>query len=131
MPGESVAKFFGRAYGTIERWTSAHRRRPSIPGGPAPRITLRMALDITGYEKHLTGSSQNIAMGGMLIEADGPLSIGEPVQIGFVLPDGPQINIPAVVCRKQKPTVAIRFDVTDPQREIIQRWVEARLKHAS
>jgi hypothetical protein len=67
----------------------------------------------------------------MLIVADGPLSVGEPVEIGFKLPDGPRINIPAVVCRKQSLALAIRFDVTDPQREVIQRWVETQVQHAS
>jgi hypothetical protein len=132
MSGQGIAKFFGRAYGRIEKWKSAARRhRPGIQGGPAPRVLLRMPVQIKGHEKQLTGSSQNIAMGGMLIEADGPLSVGEPVQIGFKLPDGPNISIPAVVCRKQNPTLAIRFDVTDPQRELIQRWVESQLKPAS
>ena len=131
MAGKNIATFFGRAYGKLEKWKSANRQRPGIPGGPAPRILVRVPIEIDGYEKHLTGSSQNIAMGGMLIEADGPLSVGEPVQVGFKLPDGPKINIPAVVCRKQNPTLAIRFDVTDPQRELIQQWVESNLKSAS
>jgi hypothetical protein len=131
MSGQGIARFFGRAYGRLEKWKTARRHRPGIPGGPAPRVLLKMPVEINGYEKHLTGSSQNIAMGGMLIEADGPLSVGEPVEIGFKLPDGPKINIPAVVCRKQSLFLAIRFDVTDPQRELIQRWVESQLQHAS
>jgi hypothetical protein len=131
MAGQIIARLFGRAYGRLEKWKSSNRQRPGIPGGPAPRVLVRMPIEINGYEKRLTGSSQNIAMGGMLIEADGPLSVGEPVNIGFKLPDGPKISIPAVVCRKQNPTLAIRFDVTDPQRELIQQWVESHLKSAS
>jgi hypothetical protein len=130
MPGQGIARLFGRAYGQLEKWKSARQHRPGRQGVP-PRIVLRLPVEIKGHEKHLTGSSQNIAMGGMLIEADGPLSVGEPVQIGFKLPDGPKISIPAVVCRKQNPTLAIRFDVTDPQRELIQQWVESQLKPAS
>jgi hypothetical protein len=131
MAGQGIAKFFGKAYGRLEKWNTARRHRPAVPGGPAPRILVSMPVEITGHEKRLTGSSQNIAMGGMLIVADGPLSVGEPVEIGFKLPDGPRINIPAVVCRKQSLALAIRFDVTDPQREVIQRWVETQVQHAS
>lgn len=130
MSGQGIAKFFGRAVGRLEKWKSARQHRPGRQGVP-PRIILRLPVEIRGHEKQMKGSTQNIAMGGMLIEADGPLSVGEPVQIGFDLPDGPHISIPAVVCRKQNPTLAIRFDVTDPQRELIQQWVEAHLKHAS
>ncbi len=90
-----------------------------------PRAPLSVKVEIAGYKHTVTGVSKNIAVGGMLLTPDGQLSVGEPVHVTFTLPDGTAIAIAGAVCRLQAGDVAIRFDATDRQRLLIERWVES------
>jgi PilZ domain len=91
-----------------------------------PRVPLVTQVQIQAHQRSLTASSKNVAIGGMLLKPSDHLSVGEPVQLSFVLPDGPAISIAAVVCRRQRDHVAVRFDVSDKQRFLVAKWVEER-----
>ncbi len=120
-----VLYFVWRSHGKPHRSLPAevqqqlHRelRRP-------PRVALATAVEIAAYQRNITGISKNVAVGGMLLTPSGRLSVGEPVQVSFVLPDDTHISIPGAVCRLQGDDVAIRFDAADKQRFLIERWVE-------
>jgi hypothetical protein len=88
-----------------------------------PRAPLVTTVEIRIQQGTVTGASRNIALGGMLLKPDGHLSVGQPVHVSFTLPDGPQIDISAVVCRRQGEHVAVRFDAQDKQRFLIDSWV--------
>src|SRR5512141_3220537 len=80
-----------------------HRER-RVP----PRINCETAISIAANRRLITGTSVNIAIGGVLLRASAPLSVGEPVSVSFDLPDGPHIEIPGAICRKQGEHVAVK-----------------------
>ncbi|MFB3813771.1 MAG: PilZ domain-containing protein [Terriglobales bacterium] len=95
-----------------------------------PRVPLAVSVEITAHQRTVAAQSKNIAIGGMLLTPDKRLFAGEPVEVSFVLPDGPAIRIPGAVCRLQAADAAIRFDATDAQRFLVGSWVDARVaKH--
>ena len=61
----------------------------------------------------------------MLLKADEPLWLGEPVEVSFALPDGARIVIAGAVCRLQRDCAAIQFDAGDARRVAIERWIDA------
>ncbi len=99
-----------------------HRER-RVP----PRVKCQTAISILANRRVVTGTSVDIAIGGVLLHASEPLSVGEPVNVSFDLPDGPHIDIPGAICRKQGENVAVKFDFVTDQRALIQRWVDSRL----
>lgn len=96
-----------------------HRER-RVP----PRISCATDVSIVAGRRTLSATSLNVAIGGILLKPSGTLSIGEPVHVSFQLPDGPKIDIPGAVCRKQGEHVAVKFDVVTEQRALIQQWVD-------
>jgi hypothetical protein len=92
----------------------------------SPRVELLVPVDIKGHQRTTTGASRNISTGGMLVKAEIRLSSGEPVEVAFVLPDGPRIEMQGVVCRLQGEQAGIRFDPAHRQIPLIERWIEQR-----
>ena len=82
-------------------------------------------------ERILAARSYQLGGGGMAFSGVTELQISQPIELRFQLPDGPAISIPAIVWWKEKGLVGVRFDVTSPQREHIERWVRERLQDAS
>jgi PilZ domain len=81
-----------------------------------------VSVIVGNYTVHAT--SVNIAVGGVLLKPSSPLFVGQPVHLKLDLPDGPRIEIPGVVCRKQGEHVAVKFDVITEKRALIQQWVD-------
>lgn len=96
-----------------------HRER-RVP----PRIPCVTNVSIVANRRTISGESLNVAIGGILLKPSAPLSIGEPVQVSFELPNGPRVEIPGAICRKQGEYVAVKFDVITQQRTLIQQWVD-------
>lgn len=99
-----------------------HRER-RVP----PRIKCATEVYIVATRRTVTGVTDNIAIGGLLLKPSAPLSVGEPVQVSFELPNGPRIDIPGAICRKQGERVAVKFDFITEQRVLIQKWVDQQL----
>lgn len=96
-----------------------HRER-RVP----PRIACVTSVSIVANRRTISGLSRDIAIGGILLKPSAPLSVGEPVRVSFDLPNGPHVDIPGAICRKQGEHVAVKFDVVTQQRALIQQWVD-------
>lgn len=96
-----------------------HRER-RVP----PRVACVTSVSIAADGRNISGVSRDIAIGGILLKPSAPLSVGEPVHVSFDLPNGPHIDIPGAICRKQGERVAVKFDVLTQQRALIQKWVD-------
>jgi hypothetical protein len=92
-----------------------------------PRVDVNVHVEIRAFQRTVTGSTEKVAEGGMLLRPQGKLSPGEPVHVAFALPDGPAISISGAVLRRHGENVAIRFDATDKQRRLIAQWVEKQV----
>lgn len=99
--------------------TQLHRER-RVP----PRVACATDVSILAGRRTLSATSVNVAIGGILLKPSGALSVGEPVHVSFQLPDGPKIEIPGAVCRRQGEHVAVKFDFITEQRALIQQWVD-------
>jgi len=96
-----------------------------------PRLTLEFELTVHVAERVLAARSYQLGGGGMAFSGATELQISQPIELRFRLPDGPAVAIPAVVWWKEKGLVGVRFDVSSPQRDAVERWVRERLEDAS
>lgn len=96
------------------------RRERRVP----PRIKCATQVSIFASRRSVPGVTVNIAIGGILLTPSAPLSVGEPVHVSMDLPNGPHIEIPGAICRKQGEHVAVKFDFDTEQRALIQQWVD-------
>ncbi len=114
---------FGWMPAEAAKQVQRERRRP-------PRIPVVINVELKANTRSVTATSKNVAPGGMLLTPIAPLSVGEPLGVAFTLPDGTSLEIPAVVCRKQGNDFAVKFDVTDQRRGMVERWVMQHAAHA-
>lgn len=94
----------------------------------SPRVPISIPVAIRTAEDNFRGKGQNISHGGMLVHAEAPLSVSQPIQVDFTLPDSPSISIPAVVSYKRGEAIGVRFDPTHHERHSIEKWVDSSLK---
>ncbi len=92
-----------------------------------PRVRCSMDVLIRAGQRTVAGTAENIAIGGVLLRPSASLSVGEPVHVTFELPNGPCIDIPGAVCRKQGDNIAVKFDFVTEQRALIQHWVDQQI----
>lgn len=91
-----------------------------------PRRDLTVPVHIhTEYDRH-EGESRNISQGGMLLMAQAPVSIAQPVRLKFTLPTQTQVEVPAVVSFKKGQQIGLRFDPTHHTRAEIEKWISQR-----
>lgn len=89
----------------------------------SPRVPISIPVAIRTEEENFEGKGQNISHGGMLVHAEAPLSVAQPIHVDFTLPDHRSISIPAVVSYKKGEAIGLRFDPTHHQRHAIEKWV--------
>ncbi|MGZ4834387.1 MAG: PilZ domain-containing protein [Terriglobales bacterium] len=87
------------------------------------RIPLVVAVELETFGEKYHANSQDISRGGMLLKAEAPVKVAQPLQLTFSLPDACLIEIPAVVCHKRGDLFGVRFDPTHQRRAVIERWV--------
>jgi c-di-GMP-binding flagellar brake protein YcgR len=87
------------------------------------RIHLVVPVEVETFGEKYTANSQDISRGGMLLKAEAPVRVAQPVQLSFTLPDITLIEIPAVVCHTRGQQFGVRFDPTHQRRAVIERWV--------
>lgn len=96
-----------------------------------PRLDLAVPVDIHTYDDRHAGESKNISEGGMLLQAQAPVAIAQPVRLKFTLPSETQVEIPAVVSYKKGEQIGVRFDPTHHTRNDIEKWItDSRSKPA-
>src|SRR3954467_7891848 len=66
-----------------------------------PRMDLAVQVHIHTEDDRHVAESRNISQGGMLLRAQAPVSISEPVRLKFTLPAEVPVEIPAVVTYKK------------------------------
>ncbi len=87
------------------------------------RVQLSVPVAVESFGEVFNADSQDISRGGMLLKAEAPLQVAQPVQLSFTLPEETPVEIPAVVCHKRGEQFGVRFDPTHQRRGIIERWV--------
>ncbi len=88
-----------------------------------PRMDLAVPVDIHTHDNKHMGETKNISQGGMLLHAQAPVSISQPVRLKFTLPPQAPVEIPAVVTYKKGQQIGVRFDPTHHTRAEIEKWI--------
>ena len=89
-----------------------------------PRLDLAVPVDIHTFDDKHAGETKNISQGGMLLQAQAPVSISQPVRLKFTLPPQAFVEIPAVVTYKKGQQIGVRFDPTHYGRNEIEKWIK-------
>jgi len=88
-----------------------------------PRMDLAVPVDIHTHDNKHLGETRNISRGGMLLQAQAPVSISQPIRLKFTLPPEAAVEIPAVVTYKKGQQIGVRFDPTHHTRADIEKWI--------
>lgn len=88
-----------------------------------PRMELAVPVDIHTFDDKHAGETKNISQGGMLLQAQAPVSISQPVRLKFTLPAQAPVEVPAVVTYKKGQQIGVRFDPTHHTRAEIEKWI--------
>jgi hypothetical protein len=94
------------------------------------RIMFEADVLISTGTANIAARAQQIGGGGMALRPEGELAVSQPVQVSFVLPNGPSILIAGVVWWKRAGLIGIRFDYSGEQRLRIERWIDENLQKA-
>ena len=78
--------------------------------------------------RRFTATSQEISSGGMSMQADEEVAIGQNVEISFALLTLPRIWVRGTVSWRKNKNFGIRFDLLDERRSRIREWIEAYLE---
>jgi c-di-GMP-binding flagellar brake protein YcgR len=89
----------------------------------AARVQISVPVELETFGEKYSANSQNISGGGMLLHAQAPVKVAQPLQLFFVLPNQVAVEIPAVVCHKRGEQFGVRFDPTHHRRRAIEKWV--------
>ena len=96
-----------------------------------PRVSINTQVEVHCGDENLVTRSEEIGAGGMALQNAGRLSVGQPVQLSFILSPELGLKLDAVVWWKRDQRVGIRFDPRDGKtRVVIQQWVEEQIKLA-
>lgn len=103
---------------------SQPRLKPGSSTRRSPRVPVSVPVHIETAQDRYHGDTQNVSHGGMLLRAQAPVSVAQPVELSFTLPDAEPVTIPAVVTHHRGEDVGVRFDPTHQVRRVIERWVD-------
>ncbi len=106
----------------------ASQARPTAGVRRSPRVPISIPVAIHTTDDSFAGQGQNISHGGMLVHAEAPLAVAQPIQVDFTLPEADTISIPAVVSYKKGEAIGLRFDPTHHERHSIRKWVDSSAK---
>ena len=79
--------------------------------------------------RRFTATSQEISSGGMSMQTEDEVAIGQNVEISFALLTLPRIWVRGSVSWRKGKNFGIRFDLTDERRARIKEWIEAYLEN--
>ena len=93
------------------------------------RVPLLCSVTLETGTDMLEGSSIEISAGGMSLSIKGHIVVPQTVLAMFALPGVGATGVKSVVCwaRKDDGTAAIRFDPSDPRRNVVRRWIDEYL----
>ena len=89
------------------------------------RVPILLELNIDSEGRRFKGATQEVSAGGMSLNAEQKLKVGQVLDVSFGLPDGQQVKVGATVCWLRDPDlVGIRFEPTDERRLAVRRWID-------
>jgi Tfp pilus assembly protein PilZ len=96
------------------------------------RLPLITAVTLSADSRQLSAHTQEISAGGMSLESQHLLKLGDPVQLSFNLPNNKNVKVVANVCwvRQDKHLMGVRFDQQDERRLAVKEWIESYLEIA-
>jgi len=124
----AVVLFLVLRQGTPGKDASQTQMRMAGEVRRSPRVPISVPVDIQTAEEHFVAAGENISHGGMLVHVEASLSVAQPIEVGFTLPEHLPISIPAVVSYKKGENVGLRFDPTHRERHSIQKWVDTSVQ---
>jgi hypothetical protein len=92
-----------------------------------PRIPVALDVQVEGPGVACSGTSVELGGGGMSLTLAEHLAISLPVQVAFTLPPSLAVCIQAVVWWKRNKMVGVRFDPTDRNCQLVQRYLEMQI----
>jgi hypothetical protein len=93
----------------------------------SPRLPLVVEVRVDCHDRSLTASSVEVGAGGMALRNANTLTVSQPIQVSFALPEAASVTIQAVVWWKKGELLGLRFDPSDDNRLRVQRWFDARV----
>lgn len=89
------------------------------------RVPILLELNIDSEGRRFKAATQEVSAGGMSLNSEQKLKVGQVVDVSFTLPDGQQVKVGASVCWLRDPDLAgIRFEATDERRLAVRRWID-------
>ena len=81
----------------------------------------------------LVGSTIEVSAGGMSLRYKGKLAMNSEVQVCFDLPRAPGLKLKGQVIwlRELESTAGIRFEIDQPSREAVKKWIDQYLDTSS
>lgn len=93
------------------------------------RVPIVADVHATAGLAHITGNTMEVSAGGMSMRFKGKLSMNDDVQVGFDLPNAPGLKLRGQICwlRPLESAAGIRFELEQPARDAIKKWIERYL----
>ncbi len=91
-----------------------------------PRLPFRTAVDCRWRDKQIKATSVNISESGVLLEGSGEVTVGQEVDVEFLIPEALEpVRARVKVVRKEDPDrIGIRFlTLTPAEKTAIQRYI--------
>lgn len=93
------------------------------------RIPIMTEVLIIGDGRRAVASSIEMSSGGMSVKSPEDFSVGTNVEVSFALMTMPRVIMKANVSWKKPKSMGIKFDLNDPRRQTVKRWVESYLEN--
>jgi hypothetical protein len=89
------------------------------------RVPILLELNIDSEGRRFKAATQEVSAGGMSLNCEQKLKVGQVLDVSFTLPDGQQVRVGASVCWLRDPDLAgIRFEPSDERRLAVRRWID-------
>lgn len=90
------------------------------------RIPIVAEVQIRSNGSRYTGTMLEVSGGGLSMQSKAPLNLGENVEVSFALPNAKEVSLRGSIVwlRPDSATTGVRYDVQDPNRELIKSWID-------
>lgn len=116
--------------------SSRARPEPADERREDPREEIEVEVGLEGENRFYTGRTGDVSGGGLFVASDEPLSVGTPIVLSFVLPDGFRVRASASVAWVRAPRyrphelpagMGVRFEALGKkERRAIEHFLEQR-----
>ena len=91
------------------------------------RIPLVIEVSIQSPAGSFSGSSREISGGGMSVQLGHPAPLSDKLRASFSLPSKSPVSIEAEVCWQKSALLGLRFQESDPARQVVKGWINSFL----